>query len=90
MVEPASKKDEPEAAAKLIHYIIQTSTDKLTSLADTAEDVYAKAGVQTKGDSNPDATFIEKDRPIAGTTFASDNVEDIMKGWSWHSTLEMR
>lgn len=80
MVEPALKKDDPEAASKLFHYMIQTSTDKMTALAETAEDVYAKAEVQKEGVSGPDAAFIEKDRPIAGTSFSSDNTEDIMKG----------
>lgn len=83
LVDIVQTKDTPESATATIMFIMQTCSEKLKELVFMADDVFARMDKQkekTEGSSTVDVTFIEKDRPISGATYMTDNPEGVIKG----------
>ena len=80
IVEIILTKNSPDAVAGLINVMVQTCAEKMAAVVAMAEDVTERLEKQKRGDTSPDIATIEKERPVASATYASESPEDVMRG----------
>lgn len=85
LIETMITKDTLEGAKSLIKFVLITCTEKLKALVSTSEDVNirmekAKGEKDSGSSSSFNTALIEKERPIASASYATENPEDVIKG----------
>jgi transformation/transcription domain-associated protein len=80
MVDMILTKESPDTVAALITFMAQTLAEKAAAIVAQAEYVVERMEKQKRGDTSPDISTIEKERPIANASYASEAPEDIMRG----------
>lgn len=85
MIESITQKDTQQSAAKLLGMLLESSVQKLESMALIYKEVMARVErtkqKASKDDPDvPDFATIEKARPAAGATYAVEKPEELLQG----------
>ena len=60
--------------------MLETCADKMDSLVAMQDVVNGRLDAAKRKETVIDMTFIEKERPVASATYATENPEDLLKG----------
>lgn len=72
-------KDTAQGAAKTLRVVLDSTVEKMESLADVHNALYSKIEKTRKGESDSvDTTVIEKSRPIGAPLYALEKPEDVL------------
>ena len=73
-------KDTPDGAAALMNVMIYALAEKMSAIVSMAEDVMERLEKQKEGETSIDTSTIEKERPVANSSYATEAPEDVMRG----------
>ncbi|TFK75868.1 hypothetical protein BDN72DRAFT_954419 [Pluteus cervinus] len=77
LIDTILAKDTPQGAARSLNFMLESCIERLEAICAVHDEVISHAEL-AKGDGAPDATFIEKSRPLAGATYGTEKAEDVI------------
>lgn len=95
MIECIATKDTPQSASKLLAMLLESTVEKVESMALVYNDVVARVErAKKKGSKDEpeviDFSFIEKSRPVNSATYAVEKFDDLTHGMCPGSLNERR